>query len=575
MDLQVRIGGGIIRAVRLTAYGALCLLLIAAILFSGFYIFSGYQHLIAWYNSMGSCFYRSSYWAQDFFTAKVKSQGNLYCALATLLSLTGIYFTTGKMRQAMKGKSAPLQVSVSPLSVAFYIALAAFCSIMWHTGSVSANPAYDEVFSALNVAGIHPFLGASYYMLPNNHLLFNLLNNILSRAFADAIASGRLLSLACYIAFAWAAFTGLKNLIQNRWVAFMLTVAMASQFFVWGFSFQARGYELYLLCECGLFISLFAYLSGRSNRWLSLHSVCIALGYFCMPSFLYFHAGLVVFIAAYQLLYRQWQLNAWIAQAKGMVLTFLLYLPTLCFSGYNAIGNNHYVAPMARYKDSFAFCQWMFPYFKPYTTHIFSGIAWHGFSFDILLCLLPLLLLLSGRKSKYFLLGLFYAVLVLVFFALVIAMKRLSFERNLIGHYSIALAFLLITVHWLTTLARPAPPAVRGTASILVAMLLIVQFFKTNNTLLRDTLYEYDVNAAYMKAAYELNNLLPTGTIAYSDESFYCRYILEKRFLATNKCADGTGTFYVKQPWEPLPLPYQHYKCIFKEGAGEVYASPK
>jgi len=48
---------------------------------------------------------------------------------------------------------------------------------LWAWGATQVPPAYDEVFSAVYCAGNESLLATwSYYILPNNHVLFNLLN---------------------------------------------------------------------------------------------------------------------------------------------------------------------------------------------------------------------------------------------------------------------------------------------------------------------------------------------------------------------------------------------------------------
>src|SRR5207247_1577156 len=103
----------------------------------------------------------------------------------------------------------------------------------WFLGNAAAKPAYDEVFSAQNIAGVHPFQAASYYMLPNNHIFFNLLNGTLFHGATDKVASGRVLSLLCYLGLITALYCWIKKLTGNYLMTCIVTLVLATQFPTW------------------------------------------------------------------------------------------------------------------------------------------------------------------------------------------------------------------------------------------------------------------------------------------------------------------------------------------------------
>lgn len=558
MNILIPVKGKLIKGVKLTFLFAICLLLITILLFSSFFLASGYEKLISWYFSLGSCFYRSQYWTTTFFTHEVKSAGNIYCMVAIVLSTIGLLLGAIKIKHIFLKIQLSLNTNVCLSSFLLALILIAFCIFLWYYGYKNAYPACDEVFSAQNVANVHPFQGVSYYMLPNNHLFYNLLNNIISPVFTNSIFSGRLLSLGFYSGFVIAIFAMAIHLLQHKLAAFAIAVTAACQFFVWGFSFQARGYELYLLCECGLCISLFAWIASNNKNWLFLNVACLAAGYFCMPSFLYLHAAQLLFILVYQVCFKKFQMSFWLWQAAAGSFVFLLYLPALCFSGYNAIGNNIYVAPMSQEKTVSDFCQWMFPYFKNYITHIFSDIHWNNFSLNILFSALPFIMLFSRRKSMYFLFGLFYLILWSLFLIIAIDMKRLPFERNLIGHYSISLIFSLVTIYWLVSLPKPLPVFIKYGAFCIVTVALTVHFLLTNPVYLKDTLYECDVNAIYLDLNKKLDVIPHGSSIGFSDNGFYCIFMFQQKGgYVTHKCATGNEDYYMKEAWDELPIVIQ------------------
>ena len=528
--------------------------LLAITVFCCYYLFRGHTHLSQWYLRLNNCFYRAPYWNTQVFTPAIKSAGDHYALPALITAVSGIAYTIFRLRRNIPDK-APLVITYNIYDILPTAACILSGICLWLWGNHQALPAYDEVFSAQNAAGVHPFQCISYYMLPNNHMGYNLLNNLLFHAASDKVVSGRWLSLICYCAFIVTIFFGLKKLLQNRWFALLLSIALAMQFQVWGFSFQARGYELCLLCEFGMLLSLLGYLYSPGQRWLYLNILCCVAGYFCLPSFLYFHAAQLLFIALYQLCYRKFDLALWKYQLFVFSFAFFCYLPVLCFSGIDVLTHNTYVVPMGDFKTAGDFCRWMFPSLLPYLAHVFSNLSADGHSpVNVLLFFLPLALLFNRKNKMNVLFGLFYLCMWLAFFAIAIIMKRLPFERNLIGHYSIILAGDLLVLYWLTGIGvAKTKGIVRIVLFPTLLVLLAIHFIQTNQVLLKDTLYQYDVNKEYTELSNALSFLPPGTTVGFSDEGFFCCYACKKNGCVVSKCPSGTEAYFIKETAENMP----------------------
>jgi len=495
----------------------------------------------------------------------------MYCALAIGISLLGGLYSARHIRASGRSNgSRQFQIDTADATPVLICIVA--CYALWRWGNQMAMPAYDEVFSAQNVAGIHPFQAVAYYMLPNNHLLFNLLNNVFFSAFTDKVATGRVISLAAYTGFVVSGFFWLKHILHSRWLGLLGVLALSVQFPAWGFSFQARGYELYLLAEWGLIISLFSYLATAGKHWLYLNALCAITGYFCLPSFLYIHLAQCLFLACYMLLFKKKEVLFWKYQIAALLITFLCYLPALCFSGLDAIAHNSWVAPMSSYKTALAFSGWMFPYFGGYLTHIFSDVHLGGFSFNLILLLLPATLLLDKKNKLSVLYGGFYTAMWAVFFMIAIAMKRLPFERNLIGHYSITLMGVIFVIYRFT---QWLPVKINGIRYFLfsVATILIgCHFISSNGFYLKNTLYEYEVNADYRAINNGISDIPTESSVAVSDEGFYAGYLCKMRGCRLSKCPTGTEDYFVKQHSEPLPaIIAMHYALVKTNGDYEIY----
>ena len=555
---------------------AMFLLWAAVVTGSCWYLFSGYQALVRWYLGLNDCFYRCQTWSTDFFTPGIKSDGNMYCIIAMAIASAGLVYVF-RREQPTKKSATPLVIQIGGLpDIALSASLLIIAAVLWAMGNKATLPALDEVFSAYNSAGIHPFQAVSYYMLPNNHVFFNFLNDVFFHSFPDKVATGRAISLVAYCMVIISVFAWFRKILANSWLAFLVAIAISLQCPVWGFGFQARGYELYLLAEWGLLISLFSYLAAGNKRWLYINVICCCIGYFCMPSFLYMHATQLVFMLVYMSVYRSKDTAFWISQLAAVGITYLLYLPLLCFSGLAALVSNSYVAPMKGFqqKGLGEFLQWTSSIFRNDIEHIFSNVHWGAFSFDLALFCLPLTLLLKRNHKTSRLLGLFYISMWIVFFLMVVVMKRMPFERNLIGHYSFTLAAVSIVAAWLAgAWSQKENARIAGSIAFAAMMVLLsFHFYFTNDSFKKITLYEHDVNEAYKHFTEGLRDIPAGCTVAFSDEGFFARYYCEKKGCTVTACATGNETYYVKEFYEPMPLFLTaRYDSVTTAGENVIY----
>ena len=228
----------------------------------------------------------------------------------------------------------------------------------------------------------------------------------------------------------------------------LVSLTMALQLPVWGFSFQARGYEMLALVSWSGFISLLKFFNSPGKKWLYIHVASCAIGYFCVPSFLYFHAALLAFALAYQVINKKVHLAYWKYQLSVVVIVYLLYLPCLCFSGMKAVTSNAYVVQYENYKLLAAD---IIPMFRNYMDYCFASFITHNHQADLLLFLLPLCLLFYRKNRTAFFLGVFYAALWGSLVLLVLKMKLFPIDRTLPGHFSITLALMIYTAYLLVS----------------------------------------------------------------------------------------------------------------------------
>jgi len=540
----------------------LLLFLASVVVFSIFYLSSGYNSLVTWFTGLGGCFYRQEYWTRDFFTPSVKAAGNMYCIIALVIAIVGLLPAIRLLKKKGNSTDEQVVIRINPVDILLAAVCLAVAVISWQWGKQLIVPTYDEVFSAQNCAGMHPFQTVAYYMLPNNHIFFNLLNNVLFHSFTDKVVSGKLISLSCYCAVILVVFIWMKSLLQNRWLAALSAIVMAMQFPVWGFGFEARGYELLGLLEWMAFVALFKYVVTADKSWLYLLALASAAGYFTIPTFLYFHVGVVAFSCIMQLRRRQIDVAFWKYQLITMAAVFLLYLPCLCFSGYKSITANQYVTG----QDYHALAAAILPTFQNYGDYCFGNLITGQYWFDLLLFLFPLCLLFYRSNKAAFSLGVFYIVLWSAALLLTIVMKIFPIDRALIGHFGITLALVVYTVYLLlgSLQERLRLKVLRSLLLPALLMLTGIGFVKKDKQYVGFYICHFEMNPWQDSIINDGINIIPKGsTVGFSDESFYWYYLCSNMGYKASKCIQGNEAWFIKSTGEPFPAGMEeHYAPV-------------
>jgi hypothetical protein len=525
--------------------------LIAILLFSLFYFFSDYNSLKNWYFSLNSCFYKSKTWPDNFFTPAVKSIGNYFAIAGVILPIA--FFTSflliGGKRNVIHHTKKPAFLNTTNLIWYAIIIVLAIIVNTWGSGITS--PSYDEIFSAVNCAELPSFQIISYYMLPNNHMYFNLLNHLIFGSHIDLIRSGRLISLVAYTLVLISIFRFFYKSINDRLLSFIALLPVALQFTIWGFGFQARGYECQLLVGWISVIAIFNYLTNNTERriFLSVNTVANIGGFILIPSYLYWYLAQVFFV----LILTGRQKSGWfkflLHQAICIVFVFLFYLPALCFSGLHALAENKYVK--ADYENLATFFPDFISYFKYYLGICFSN--GNIFTNLLLLCL-PLVLFFSKSLVNRRL-ALFYLIQWVVFVVLTLILRHAPFDRNLIIHFSFTMAMVVYTVYVLINAIFTRLNKIRQARyavfllPILFCGFYLAQYDKAHIT----DIYNNSVNATFAEHEKEVSQLPGDATIAFSDESFYFYYLCRESHLRTVRCASGMEDYYIKRTDELLP----------------------
>jgi hypothetical protein len=479
------------------------------------YALTPYAALRDWYLRRTPHLYRAAHWPTDFFTPAVKARGDALAWLTLAgLVIGGAYLWFGKRRPVAPAAPMRLFTRADRPWLAGLFLLAAG---LWAIGASQVPPAYDEVFSAVYSAGSGSLLVAwSYYMLPNNHILFNLLNGGLFgwlHYLPWLVLTGRLLSGLAYAGTLAVIYRVLASLTGRRWVGAGLAALAGGQFSLWGFGFQARGYALYALLHWVALAALLAYWRQPRRAWLWLNAAAVVAGYATVPTFLFYHAAQLLAAALVQARQRRFDPRFWLSQAGALALGGAFYLPVLGFSGLGALTANPYVRPFQGSLVDFIGQAW--PDFRSYAPYCF-GESWLGPWPAYGLALLPLALLAHRR---YWQLGVVYAAWLLALVGGTLGLRHVLFHRNLLALFSLALVLAPLTVG---VLLRRWRPWAGGAGALLLSGWLSAGMLRHNPVRDPGPLYFYDVHQEFAAAQQRLASL-PAGalSIGFSEESFY------------------------------------------------------
>jgi hypothetical protein len=211
------------------------------------------------------------------------------------------------------------------LLIAFYLVRTTICIFYYPID-------FDEADTYMLFSSQGPLVAATFYPLPNNHILFSIITSLTSMLPIDPVYALRLplLPIGLFVVVA------LYGLLKKHFSAAAALVGLSffiGSYPVFIYSFLARGYLLLFLF---FIVALYAILelcfsNGYKKRYNYLFVIASIAGLYSIPSFLYALTGLFLF--AFIILLHQ-KRNAVILQLvkHGFVITAvtaILYLPVL------------------------------------------------------------------------------------------------------------------------------------------------------------------------------------------------------------------------------------------------------
>jgi hypothetical protein len=521
--------------------------------FCCYYIAGSHVSLVKHFTGLNPCIYRSAVWEEWYFNAATKQAGNFYAIAGILVGAILIIWSLVSMNSWRVTRLPVIAVWIR----SHYVQLGALLLVTlgtWLWGTIFSVPAYDEVFSAVNCANVHPIQTLGYYMLPNNHILFNFINNLVFHFIYDKVLTGRIISGICEVILAVVVYWWLYKKLAHKGYALLYTTLLLLQFPTWGFSFQGRGYALYTLCAFVSLIGVEQYLKYKSRNWLAAHTLAVIIGFGVMPSFLFWYAGLLLIVISYFVWSRQSRGGLIRAQVFAGLCIYCFYLPGILYTGLDAFTNNRYVAALpislSEYWPQFteklnSTIQFCFGANVDSTNYLYTGLFY-----------LPFLALPFLFRTKAGFVLAFNALLWVAFALLQIKFRHYPFMRNMVAHVSISLCATLLSLHfmlkWLGEKLRLN--WILPICSTLFCTAAGVHFVRFMSGHVNDSLYFYDAKAGYDLPMNTIKKIPMDAHVWCTDESFYLQYLLRRRGTDASQCANESQTYSIVDKNENLKL---------------------
>lgn len=534
----------------------LCVLAISITGLSAFYLCHPYNELASWYLGLKNDIAFRDVWQTDFFNSHTYASGRRIAMGAIPVCIVLCILMILEFRKPV----APVRVNVPWKDVLISALLMGIATVAGIWSFRLTEHGADEMYSAVYCAGAHPFQTVSYYMDTNNHIFFNILNNLIFHTVTDKLFTGRILSLVTYLLLTVTLYLWLKELLKNRLIALCITLVLILQFPVLGFAVQNRGYEIYLYCQWLSFIFLFKYLETSSRRYLLMHLAANVIGLYTIPTYLYFLLTVLLTGGIFQLYTRRIDLRFWKYQSVSGIFVFLLYVPVFLFSGIGSVTSNKHVKPTSWFVLDLT------GNFRSFIHECFWDYEPSRLAFYIVLCLLPFLVfaLRKDRKSKILLI--FYLAIWPGYMLVSIAMKRYGFMRNILAQENMTLFIVLISLYrCCQAAARTIKNEVLAKPAFsLMAALLLAHFIRFFPSHIDYSLYLISTREHNMTVKNELKVFPKSASIVCPNFAFVWYYFGTKEPLHMVTHAKGDEDFIILHHRDTYAIPaeYKLYKSV-------------
>lgn len=221
----------------------------------------------------------------------------------------------------------------------FSVLLILFVFLLWGIHKLPLH--YDEGYSYMYFSGKGILSSLTFYPLPNNHVLHNILSAVFLKLPLNKIAAMRLDNLFAALLSAYYFFKlAGKYLTIN--IALLSTVIFSFSYSFLYYNTQSRGYGILLFFSLFAFYCIICLVEGANlKKYLTFYILSCIAGFFSIPSFLYPFLVLNLLLLIH-LFYRYKVRGIGIIIISSLIIisgVLVLYTPLLIRNGWKALSN--------------------------------------------------------------------------------------------------------------------------------------------------------------------------------------------------------------------------------------------
>ncbi|MBN8853780.1 MAG: hypothetical protein BGO55_11330 [Sphingobacteriales bacterium 50-39] len=371
---------------------------------------------------------------------------------------------------------------------------------------------YDESWSYMYFSGRGFQTTATFYPLPNNHILYNLVATIFVKPGIDPEIGTRLPSyFASFIATYY--FFKLSYTHFAGPITLVMTALFASAYPFVLYSIEARGYSfLILFTVLSFYAADHLAKDATLRRYRYLYWISLVAGLYSMPSFIYTALVISGTLGLYFISKRQWSSFRLLVidHAKAGLVAVLLYVPVV-----HANGIQKFTHPDGFSKLTMTQLAQALPHTLPATLHFLTGID-KAPLFTIIICIPAGILynLFCERKTMF--LAVVSAVMLVSPPVILLANPILPYPRTwsyLVVPLALCVGYLISLLTWYlrTALKNWSWPAVGMVVVIMLAC--YTNFLKRH---MENYAIDYTIRAAFKNMG---PRIAAVSSIGYTGES--------------------------------------------------------
>jgi hypothetical protein len=242
-------------------------------------------------------------------------------------------------------------LSIKQKYLLFFIVAISFFINLYHV--INLPIYYDEAWTYRNFTNRSFIISITKYPAPNNHVLHSILTNLTKHFPFSSTINLRIPNLITALFSSLLFFYTFFKMFSQK-IAFILLPMFCFVFGNMYFAYLSRGYMLVIFSFLICFYATMKIISQNettNRKYLFYLSIGGMIGFFTMPSFLYPYFTCISYISLISILNKDYTnlKNIFFSGLITTIFVILFYLPIMIVSGLDAIINNKYVEPIARF----------------------------------------------------------------------------------------------------------------------------------------------------------------------------------------------------------------------------------